>query len=431
MRKFNIRRGILIVLVLAALAIGYYLYRTGSLPVSAFAAANNPSVVSGFIEGDQVNVASEVGGRLASITVKEGDHVSAGQVILWLDHSLLDAQIAQSRAGVKTAEAQLLLLKSQPRPSDLQAAQAELEAAQQNFAKLSGGATDADIAAAKAALDAAEQNYRKVKAGPTVDQLAQLKAQADNAQAALNQAQSAYDKIGGATNPYIGLAPQSVQLQQATNNYAAALAAFNDSRSHPTSAELAAAGAQVKQAQSALSGLAPDAAQLAGAQAQVQQAQAALDRLAPTVEQLAVAQDQVEQAQSALAVLQSQVSKTEIASPVDGFVSQRAVNIGEIAMPDAPLLTITKLDPVKLTIYVPETQLGQIKLGDQIGVQVDSFPDKSFDGHVVFISSQAEFTPRNVQTKEERVNTVFAVKLEIANPDSALKPGMPADATIE
>lgn len=431
MRKFNIRWVIPIVILLAALAVGYYLYRTGSLPVSAFAAANTPSVVSGFIEGDQVNVASEVGGRIAAITVKEGDHVSAGQVILWLDHSLLDAQIAQSQAGVKTAQAQLVLLKSQPQPSDLQAAQAELEAAQQNYAKISGGATDADIAATRAALAAAEQNYRKVKAGPTVDQLAQLKAQADNAQAALNQAQSAYDKIGGATNPYIGLAPQSVQLQQATNNYAAAIAAYNDMRSHPTPAELAAAEAQVQQEQSALSGLAPDAAQLAGAHAQVQQAQAALDRLTPTVEQLAVAQDQVEQAQAALAVLQSQVYKTEIASPVDGFVSQRAVNIGEIATPNAPLLTITKLDPVKLTIYVPETQLGEIKLGDQIRVQVDSFPDKSFDGHVVFISSQAEFTPRNVQTKEERVNTVFAVKLEIANPDSALKPGMPADATIE
>jgi HlyD family secretion protein len=95
------------------------------------------------------------------------------------------------------------------------------------------------------------------------------------------------------------------------------------------------------------------------------------------------------------------------------------------------LLTITPLDPVKLTIYVPETQLGEIKLADEIGVQVDSFPGRLFKGKVVFISPQAQFTPRNVQTKEQRVTTVFAVKLEIANPDSALKPGMPADATLQ
>ena len=95
------------------------------------------------------------------------------------------------------------------------------------------------------------------------------------------------------------------------------------------------------------------------------------------------------------------------------------------------MLTVTNLDTVTLTIYVPETQIGQIKIGEAIPVAVDSFPGKTFTGTVIFINTQAEFTPRNVQTKSERVNTVFAVKLQLANPDFDLKPGMPADATLQ
>jgi RND family efflux transporter MFP subunit len=431
MHRPNPKRIVPLVIVVLLLAGGYYLYSTGSLPLGSAAAANDQNVVSGFIEGDQVNVASEVSGRIAAIAVNEGDRVTAGQAIVQLDHSLLDAQIAQAQAAVNTAQAQLAQIQNGPRASDVTAAQAALAAAQQNYDKLRAGATASDLAAAQAALAAAEQSYSKVRAGPTADQLGQLKAQVDNAQAALDQAQSAYDKIGGATNPYIELSPQSLQLQQATNNYNAAVAAYNDARTHPTAADLAAAQAQVQQAQAALDRLTPDAAQLAAAQAQVQQAQAALDRLTPTADQIAVAEDQVKQAKAALAVLQTQLAKMTLTSPVNGIVAQRAVNVGEFAAPGAALLTITKLDPVKLTIYVPETQLGQIKLGEQIGVQVDSFPEQVFKGQVIFISPQAEFTPRNVQTKAERVNTVFAVKLQIPNPDAALKPGMPADATLE
>ena len=91
---------------------------------------------------------------------------------------------------------------------------------------------------------------------------------------------------------------------------------------------------------------------------------------------------------------------------------------------------MTNLEPVSLTIYVPETRLGQIQLGMDVPVVVDSFPAKVFHGKVVLIGSQAEFTPRNVQTKEERVNTVFAVKVQLPNPDLELKPGMPADAGL-
>ncbi len=421
-----------IVLVLIVLGVGYYLYSTGNLPgLSPSSMAEDSGIVSGFIESEQVKIETEMSGRIAALPVDEGDSVKPGQMLVQLDLALVNAQLAQAQSAVEAANAQLTQIQNTPRASDVSAARTALTAAQQNYDKLKAGATESDLAAAQAAVNAAQQNYDRVRAGPTADQLAQLKAQVTNAQAAVDQAQSAYDKAGGASNPNIGMLPQSLALQQATNGYQAALAAYRDANTHPTTSELAAAQAQVDQAQAALARLTPDAAQLAAARAQVDQAQAALDRLTPTADALAVAQTQVKQAQAALAVLQVQASKLTVASPTDGIIAQRMVSVGELAAAGSPLLILTQLDPVTLTIYVPETRLGQIKLGNEVNVQVDSFPERVFKGQVVYIAPQAEFTPRNVQTKEQRVNTVFAVKLQIANADGALKPGMPADASLQ
>lgn len=431
MHRPNPRRIIPIVILLLLVVGGYYLYSTNQLPFLTNTAAADSNTVSGFIEGHDVNIVAEIGGRIAAINVDEGDKVTAGQEIVRLDRTLLDAQIAQAQAAVDTAQALLTQLTNGPRAADVTAATAARDAAQQNYDKLRGGATVYDLNAAQAALAAAQQNYSKVRAGPTADQLGTLKAQVDNAKAAVDQAQSAYDRAGGATNPFIQLTPVSLQLQQATHNYNAAVSAYNDARTHPTASELAAAQSQVQQAQAALDRLTPDAAQLSAAQSQLQQAQAALDRLTPTQDSINVAKSQVKQAQAALAVLEAQADKMTLKSPVTGVVTNRSFQPGELATPGTALLTITQLDPVTLTIYVPETQLGHIQLDQQVAVQVDSFPGRNFMGKVVFINSQAEFTPRNVQTKQERVNTVFAVKVQLPNASQELKPGMPADALVQ
>jgi HlyD family secretion protein len=115
-------------------------------------------------------------------------------------------------------------------------------------------------------------------------------------------------------------------------------------------------------------------------------------------------------------------------SPIDGSVTSRSTHSGEAALAGATLLTVANLDEVKLTVYIPEDELGRVYLGQGVEVQVDSFPGRVFTGTVSYISQQAEFTPKNVQTEEERVNMVFAVRVRLPNPDHALKPGMPADA---
>jgi HlyD family secretion protein len=169
------------------------------------------------------------------------------------------------------------------------------------------------------------------------------------------------------------------------------------------------------------------------AEAQVAAAQAALDELvvSPTDEEVAIAQAQVQQAEAAVHLVDAQIAQFTLTAPMSGIVTSRSAQAGETATAGAPLLTVANLDEVTLVIYIPENRVGQIGVGQEAQVQVNSFPEQVFVGHVASIAGKAEFTPRNVQTQEERVNLVFAVKVSIPNPDHKLKPGMPADATIE
>ncbi len=128
--------------------------------------------------------------------------------------------------------------------------------------------------------------------------------------------------------------------------------------------------------------------------------------------------------------LEVQLDKSTIRSPLDGVVVRRSIRLGEVASPASTMMVVTKMDRVELTLYVPEKEVGLIKIGQPVEVQVDSYPGETFPGKVTFINTKAEFTPRNVQTQKDRLNLVFAVKVQIPNPELRLKPGMPADATI-
>ncbi|NJD22118.1 MAG: HlyD family efflux transporter periplasmic adaptor subunit [Melioribacter sp.] len=119
-----------------------------------------------------------------------------------------------------------------------------------------------------------------------------------------------------------------------------------------------------------------------------------------------------------------------VVSPMDGFVIKKFVERGETVSMLSSLFKLADLSKVKVTIYVSETELGKIKLGQKAEIKIDSFPEKSFEGKVIFISPEAEFTPKNIQTKDERTKLVFAVKIEIPNPQQELKTGLPADVKI-
>ncbi|MDY6846412.1 MAG: efflux RND transporter periplasmic adaptor subunit, partial [Chloroflexota bacterium] len=142
------------------------------------------------------------------------------------------------------------------------------------------------------------------------------------------------------------------------------------------------------------------------------------------------AEASLDQAKAALASIDLQLEKTVIKSPVDGIVLTRNLEEGEVLAPGSVALTIGQLQELSLTVYIPETEYGKINLGDTVSIAVDSFPGENFTGTVTYISDQAEFTPRNVQTVDGRKTTVYAVKITVPNPDLELKPGMPADVTF-
>src|SRR5512140_482818 len=142
------------------------------------------------------------------------------------------------------------------------------------------------------------------------------------------------------------------------------------------------------------------------------------------------AADAVSQAQANVSLLDAQLAKLEVKAPLAGVVLTRNIEPGEYVAPGANALTIGQLSELTITVYVPEDRYGQIHLGQRATVAVDSFPEASFQAQVTYISDQAEFTPRNVQTVEGRSSTVYAVKLAVQDPGGQLKPGMPADVTF-
>ncbi len=376
-------------------------------------------VASGFIEGEEVTVASEVSGRVVEMYVDRGDSVRAGDVVLRLDDAVLQSQRGEAEAALAAAEAHRDLVVAGARAEEIAAARAALSQAESQLegarqAVINARETisrplglDVQIAEARAQVQLAEQEAEMARAnlaetellhGVYAEQGGDVKRtwdlQLEAGRAALRQAEA---KLQGA------------------QDYLAALLAM---RGKPLTMEAQLHAAEM---------------QARIAEAQVDKARAALDQLlnGPTPEEIAVAEAQVRQAQAALGVLDAQVAQRTLTAPMDGIVTARSVQVGETATAGMPLLTIANLDEVTLVIYIPETKIGRVRIGQTVEVKVDSFPERVFTGRVVYIAGEAEFTPRNVQTQEERVNLVFAVKIRILNPDGLLKPGMPADASIE
>jgi HlyD family secretion protein len=147
-------------------------------------------------------------------------------------------------------------------------------------------------------------------------------------------------------------------------------------------------------------------------------------------EERALARARRDQAEAAAAVLRKKLADCTITAPRAGTITNRFIEPGELVGPGASLVRIADLSELTIKVYVPETLLPRIQLGQKAHVQVDAFDDRTFEGQVTFISQTAEFTPKNIQTKDERVKLVFAVKVRVPNPDGILKAGLPADVAL-
>ncbi|OQA24060.1 MAG: Cobalt-zinc-cadmium resistance protein CzcB [Verrucomicrobia bacterium ADurb.Bin345] len=172
------------------------------------------------------------------------------------------------------------------------------------------------------------------------------------------------------------------------------------------------------------------AAVRAAAKADLDRIRAAFQKKSVTGKQMDDAQAAHDLAQARFALAEKAVADGTVRAPTGGVVTVRAREPGEYVAPGAPLVAISRLDEVWLSVYIPADRLGRVKLGQPAQVKVDGDP-KRYEGRVTFIASEAEFTPKNVQTPEERVKLVYRVKITLPNPDGVFKPGMPADGYLE
>jgi HlyD family secretion protein len=147
-------------------------------------------------------------------------------------------------------------------------------------------------------------------------------------------------------------------------------------------------------------------------------------------EEIQAAEARSAQARAAADLLAKAIADCAIIAPAGGIITHKAVEAGELVTPGSTVVTLTELDSVFVMIYATEKEMGRVRLGDGVDVRIDAFPNKVFPGKITYISPEAEFTPKNVQTKEDRVKLVFGIKVEIENKDGFLKPGLPADALI-
>jgi HlyD family secretion protein len=343
--------------------------------------------VSGNIEVTEAQVAFKLAGRVQERLVDEGVLVHKDQVIARLEGADLLADRV-TRLG-------------------------ELQAAEAALAELLAGSRPEEIAAAKAALGKAEWALKELLAGSRKQQIASAQANLQSAAADRDRAMSDYERarrlIASKT-----IAPE--EYDRASAAYAVAVEKARD------------AAQQLSLVQEG-----PRSEDIDQARAVRDQAKAQYDlvKAGPRREDIDQARAKVEQAKGIVGLAQARVSYMTVYSPLTGIVLSKNIEPGEYVAPGTPVVTVGDLVNVWLRAYIDEADLGRVKFGQKARVTTDTYPGRVYPGTVSFISQEAEFTPKNVQTAKERVKLVYRIKIDIQNPKMELKAGMPADARID
>ncbi len=406
--------------------------------------------VSGTVEATQVDVTPKISGRLVRILVREGDTVRAGQVVAELEPEELEAQVEQAQAALQAARArweqsklalalqreQLLAAVRQAEAgveaADVRVPQAEIVARAQEKtaevqleqARAQRAAAEAGVEAAQAQLAAVEANLQAARANRERAELDLRRAQDLAAQGAipaqqLDAARAAAETARAQVDALVGqreAAARQVQVARAALRQAeAAVQAALAAREAVRARDLDTQGAR---------------AVLGQARAALESVQAQRRLVQQREREVEWARAQVEQAEAALRLSRIARGHVSLRAPLAGVVVSRTAEVGELVVPGTVVLTVADLARPYLRVFVSEVDFGRVKLGQRAEVRVDAFPGRTFSGRVAEVSQRPEYTPGNVQTREERTKLVFAVKLELNNPEGLLKPGLPADARI-
>jgi HlyD family secretion protein len=407
---------------------------------------------SGTTSVTTIQVAPEIAGKIAQIKVSKGDTVKAGDVLFVLDSQILQDQVDQANAAVQVAQANLDLAQSKQADAQAQydlTAQATRQQGQNsnlsnwkstppNNVTLPGWyfSTSEQITALQALATDAQSNLddqttklNNVLKDASNQDFVSTEQRLVKAEQAYTIAQTTHDDTNSANSPSDVQDSAQKDLDLAKSELDSAQNAYNQMLTSDEATRVLEARANVAVAQDRLNNtqLALDKLQTGSQSLQMTAAQTTLDQAKNGVSQ---AQANLAQAQASLEMANTQFAKATVTSPASGTVLDLPMNAGEVAAAGATVVEVGDLDQVTLDVYIPENQYGQVKLGMKANIAVDSFPGKTFAGTVTFISDQAEFTPRTVQTVDSRSTTVYKVEITIPNPDHDLKPGMPADATI-
>lgn len=393
---------------------------------------NESGIYSGTIEAEESRIGSTVGGRIVNVAVKEGDMVRSGQLIVRLQDDQLVASLNVAKAAEEQAANRLRDLQLGPRPQEIDQARAAVHQSQSQLEKLQKGSRPEEITAARAGLAQAREKLTLLENGPRKEDIAQARANleaatADRKYADANLARNEkLAKEGAIAAQALDQARDSASVAEARQN--TAQQALDELLAGSREEDIRAAEQAVKQAEAnyALVKKGPREEDIRAAQAAVRQSQAALSNLqAGTREyQIAQAQSALKQARAQVAQIQANVRERYVFAPISGQLLVLNVQPGDIVSPGQPVATIVDPHRLFVRIYVSADQLGNLTTGSKLTIVTDS--GWRVAGQVEQIPTEAEFTPRNVQTPEERALQQYAVKVRVPNPAFKLRAGMSA-----
>lgn len=353
--------------------------------------------LSGNIEFRKIDIAFKTAGKLLELAVDEGSNVKVGQLLARLDREQMTRMRQRDAATIDVAESNLVQLRTSidfqrtTLESELNLRRAELRQAKARLQELLDGSRPQEIAQARAMVN--DLKVANSQASRDLDRARKLIAQEDISQSQFDQFQARFDST-------------TAQLQNAEQR-------LNLIVEGPRKTDIESARANVARAEAAI---------------QVSEAQR-LD-IQRKQQDLSARRADVDRSKASVSVIDSQLDDTVVSSPVDGVVMVKSADPGEVLAAGTPVITLGEIDKPWLRGYVPETQIGRVQLGMAVAVRSDSYPGKTYQGRISFIASEAEFTPKQIQTNEERVKLVYRIKIDVENPNRELKLNMPVDAEI-
>jgi HlyD family secretion protein len=350
---------------------------------------------SGTIEATQANLAFQVSGRVKDVFFDEGQVVAKNQLLVRLEQEEFIARRDQAQSDwirfqktLQQLEA-ILELNRRVLPAEVERAEAAVQALQSQLAELEAGYRTQEVEQARFAFEHARF---------TLDEARKDKDRFDK----LFKRKIIAEKDKDTTD---------LKYETALKEYERAKKAY----------ELLKEGFRKESIETARS-------KLAEGRATLKQARDNLKKIEAIESEVEAAQAQVQSAKAAFELAQIQLKYTELRAPFEGILVSRNIEPGEVVSPGREVLSLSDLTRVDLKVYVAETEIGKIKPGQKVDVKMDTFPSKTYAGHVSFISPEGEFTPKIIQTHKERVKLVYLVKISLPNPHLELKSGMPADA---